>query len=247
MGQNNVRAEIAAALKAAGFTTLKEAAHRLRITPHTLRWRILSGWTLERAFTQRARTFAQLEEITGYSPTWARSLLRARGVSWKWAPVDEIKAAVNAHLEEQRRRASESIAAMARGLGIGDATLRERIRRHGLEAALAMGGPRPHSERRRRGGRRHGRRLTRGRPPVLPAPAAVLAREVGLSRSGLYAAATRNGRTILEELEARRSAAAHAPALVAFDQPRGMVPRDCAVSACAASGLSANDAREVAA
>lgn len=249
MGQNNnMRAEIAAALKAAGFTTLKDAAHKLGITAQTLRMRILNGWTIARAFTPRARTFAQLETLTGYTPTWARQLLRNRGVNWKWAPEAEIRAAVTAHLEEQRKRAAGSIAAHARRLGIGETTLHERIARHGLEAALAMGGPKPHSERRRRGGRRHGRRLTRGRPPVLPAPAAVLAREIGLSRSGIYAAAKRNGRTILEELEARRSDAAHAPASsVASDQRRGMVSRAGAVSACVASGSGANDSREVAA
>lgn len=242
MGQ--AQAKVEAALRAAGHATLKSAAHKLGITPQTLRVRILNGWTIERAFTPRARTFAQLEALTGYTPTWARQLLRNRGVNWKWAPEAEIKAAVTAHLEEQRKRAAESIAAHARRLGIGETTLHERVARHGLEAALAMGGPIPHRGR----ARRRGRRLVRGRPPVLPAPAAVLAREVGLSRSGIYAAAKRNGRTILEELEARRSDAAHAPASsVASDQRPRMVRGSSAASACVASGSGANDTREVAA
>jgi hypothetical protein len=213
------------------------------------------------------RKLVWLENFTGFNCSHAVRVLARSGVNWREASEDEIRRAIDAHIEAERvlrkeRRAPVVIdgvgytrATFAKAIGISEQTLQRRENAAGsLIAALrsiVLDGvaPRPRKvATSRKGAGRKSILLeidgeTRTRREWLES--------LGISKQAIWKAALladhSTAKEIAQRVRARRSAAAHAPASVASDQPRGMVPSDRAVSACAASGLSANDAREVAA
>lgn len=97
--QCNVSDRTLAALAQSKYRTLEEAARDLRVTTRCLAHRIRNGWPIERVFarSKNDRTFAWLEDFTGFNAKWAKKILARAGLSWRWASEAEIRAAIIAH------------------------------------------------------------------------------------------------------------------------------------------------------
>lgn len=102
--KNNATARTVEVLAQSKYRTLEEAARALRVTTRCLAHRIRMGWPAERVFVgrQNDRTFAWLEEFTGFEARWAKRLIERAGLSWRWSSEAEIRAAINAHCNAQR-------------------------------------------------------------------------------------------------------------------------------------------------
>lgn len=136
---------------------------------------------------RRARRWTADERallLTLFATTSRRVLERRLGRSWKAIR----KAALRFGLTRARSLRCAVNAELLRSLGITEEAFCARVRRHGIEGAIAMG-----PKRASRAGRR----------PIRGASINVIAAQFDLTRQALYKAARLAGRTVDEEIHQR--------------------------------------------